>query len=198
MKMPGTGMISRAIAPPSATSNLPPTTQERFKFRLFLEVPRENSLPGATLTLLLSHELQTTSTIEIALFGEVCVFFNIYNFIHLFSAVLGLPCCVGFFSSCDEQGLLSNCYAPASHCSDFSCRAWALRRMEFSSCGSWALKHRLHNSGAWAQLLLGTWDLPRPQGSNPCPLPQQADSLPLNHQGSLRYVFDQTAFKKTS
>ena len=68
----------------------------------------------------------------------------------LFLAVLGLRCCVVFFSSCDEQGLLSNCCAQASHCGDFCCGAWALGRMGFSSCGSQALKHRLSRSGAWA------------------------------------------------
>ena len=31
-----------------------------------------------------------------------------------------------------------------------------------SSCGSWALEHRLSSGGPWAQLLHGTWDLPGP------------------------------------
>ena len=30
-----------------------------------------------------------------------------YNFAYLFLAMLGLHCCVGIFSSCKEQGLLS-------------------------------------------------------------------------------------------
>ena len=34
--------------------------------------------------------------------------------------------------------------------------------MGVSSCGSWALEHRLSSCGAWAELLRGMWDLPRP------------------------------------
>ena len=29
-----------------------------------------------------------------------------------------------------------------------------------SSCGSWALEHRLISCGTWAQLLWGVWNLP--------------------------------------
>ena len=36
------------------------------------------------------------------------------------------------------------------------------RRVGFSSCGSWALEHRLSSCGAWALLLRGKWDLPGP------------------------------------
>ena len=36
------------------------------------------------------------------------------------------------------------------------------RRTGFSSCGSWALEHRLSNCGTRAQLLCGMWDLPAP------------------------------------
>ena len=50
-----------------------------------------------------------------------------------------------------------------SHCGAFSCfRAWALRCMGFSSCGSPALEHRLNCCGTWAWLLCGMWDPPRP------------------------------------
>ena len=76
-------------------------------------------------------------------FGLVFFFFLINLFIYLFiydcarSLLL-----IRFFSSCSDQGLLSNCGAQASHCSGFSCcRARALR-VGFSSCGSWALEHR--------------------------------------------------------
>ena len=58
----------------------------------------------------------------------------------------------------------------ASHCSGFSCcgaRAlgmWAsvVVARGLSSCGSWALEHRLSSCGALAQLLRGMWDLPGP------------------------------------
>ena len=36
------------------------------------------------------------------------------------------------------------------------------RRVGFSSCGSWALEHRLSSCEAWALLLRGMWDLPGP------------------------------------
>ena len=34
--------------------------------------------------------------------------------------------------------------------------------MGFSSCGSWALEHRLNSCGARAYLLRGMWDFPGP------------------------------------
>ena len=39
------------------------------------------------------------------------------------------------------------------------CRAQALGRVSFDSCGYRALEQRLHNCGAQAQLFLGMWDL---------------------------------------
>ena len=55
-----------------------------------------------------------------------------------------------------------------SRCAGFAwrgfscCAAGAVGRVGFSSCGSQALERRLSTCGAWAWLLLGTWDLPRP------------------------------------
>ena len=53
-------------------------------------------------------------------------------------------------------------------CTGFSLR-WLLllrstgsRHTGFSSCGSWALEHRLSSCGARASPLRGMWDLPRP------------------------------------
>ena len=52
----------------------------------------------------------------------------------LLLAVLGLCCCARVFSSFGEQGLLSRCSTPASHCSGFSCcRAQAPACTGFSS-----------------------------------------------------------------
>ena len=92
--------------------------------------------------------------------------FFIYKFIYfilfiLFLAALGLHCRTQSFSSCG---------AWASHCGGFSCcGAWALGTWAsvvvahgLSSCGSRALECRLSSCGAWAQLLCGKWDLPRP------------------------------------
>ena len=58
------------------------------------------------------------------------------------------------FSSCGEQGLLSPVLvswgAQASHCGDFfCCEALALGHMDFSSCSTLALEHRLNSCGAW-------------------------------------------------
>lgn len=60
------------------------------------------------------------------------------------------------------------------------------------SCDTWAECARLPGSGSRAQELwcpgsavLGRWDLPD-QGSNPCILHWQVDSLPLGRQGSTR------------
>ena len=92
---------------------------------------------------------------------------NIYLFIY---RCAGSPLLHGVFSSCCKQGLLSSCGALASNCSGFSCcRARSLGCTGFSicgarglsSCGSWALEHRLNSCDPWALLLCGTWDLPR-------------------------------------
>ena len=48
---------------------------------------------------------------------------------------------------------------------------------------------RLSSHGSRAQPLRGMWDIPD-QGTNLCPLHQQADSQPLRHQGSPKeYLF---------
>lgn len=53
------------------------------------------------------------------------------------------------FSTC-KKGLNSHCCAQASHCG------------HFAYCRTWALEHRLSRYGAWAQLLRGMLNLPRP------------------------------------
>ena len=75
----------------------------------------------------------------------VCFFLYLF----LFLAVLGLRCCVRAFSSCGEL---------ASHCGGFSCcgaralgaQASAVVARGLSSCGSWALEHRLSSCGTRA------------------------------------------------
>ena len=82
------------------------------------------------------------------------LFFN--KFI-LFLAVLSLRCWAQAFSGCGEQGLLC-CGARASHCGGFSCcreqalgaQASVVVACGLSSCGSWALQHRLSSCGARA------------------------------------------------
>ena len=70
----------------------------------------------------------------------------------LFLAVLGLhfpmQCRLSLAAAIRE----CSCYARASNCDGgFSrCRAQALEHVDFSSCGSGALEHRLSNYGIWA------------------------------------------------
>ena len=85
----------------------------------------------------------------------------------------------GFCSSCDEQRLLSGCSVPASPCGVFSCyRPWALgpKASVAAVPGSRAQAHGLGCSTAG-----GTSS---DQGSHLRLLRWQADSLPLNYQGS--------------
>ena len=90
-----------------------------------------------------------------------------------------------------SRWLPSSCNAWPSHYSGFSCcRAWALECLGFSSCGTWAQQLQLLGSRAQANSC-GTQascsaasGITLHQGSNPCLLHWQVDSLPLNHQGS--------------
>ena len=96
------------------------------------------------------------------------------NFIYLYLAVLGLPCCLGFSLIAMSRGY-SSCSMRASYCRGFSyCRAWSLG----CSHGSWA-GSRAQDQNLWCRGLV----LPR-QGSNPGLLHWQVDSLPLSHLGS--------------
>ena len=78
-------------------------------------------------------------------------FFNfIYLFIYLFLAVLGLRFCARAFSSCGKRGPL-----------------FIAVRGSLTIAASLVAEHRLQtcrlsNCGSRAQLLRGTWDLPRP------------------------------------
>ena len=85
----------------------------------------------------------------------------------------------GFFSSCSKSGLLP------------CCGAWVL----LAAVGSPGAEHGLQGAqasavvrglsscGTQASLLHGMWNF-LGQGSNPCLLHWQADSLLLSHQGS--------------
>ena len=88
-------------------------------------------------------------------------FFSVF-----YLAALGLGCCTRAFSGCSEWGRLSSCGVRVCHCSGFSCcRAWALGSAGFRSCSTWALvaaARGLSSCNAQAQLLQGTWNLPRP------------------------------------
>ena len=85
-----------------------------------------------------------------------------------------------------ERGLLSSCGARASHCGGFSCGA-QVPGVGFSSCPSRALESRLSSHTGLVALQL--WVFPD-QGSNPCPLHQQADSYPLHPREALSQCFN--------
>ena len=55
--------------------------------------------------------------------------------------------------------------AVASRCGIWALGAWALVVVArgLSSCGTYAVECRLSSCGAWAWLLCGMWDLPRPR-----------------------------------
>ena len=68
------------------------------------------------------------------------------------------------------MGATLGCGVQASHCGGFSCcGAWVSGTRASvavvqgpSSCGSQSLERRLSSCGAWAWLLRGMWDPPRP------------------------------------
>ena len=77
-------------------------------------------------------------------------FFNIYLFIYLFMAVLGLRFCARAFSSCGKRGpLFIAVHGPLTIAASLVVEH-RLQTRRLSSCGS------------RAQLLRGMWDLPRP------------------------------------
>ena len=79
----------------------------------------------------------------------------------------------GLFPSRSERGLLSSCSAWASHYHGFSCC-----KAQTLNTGSIVMVHRFRCSAACGIFL--------DQGSNPCLLHWQVDSLPPSHQGNLQ------------
>ena len=77
----------------------------------------------------------------------------------------------GLFYKCRKQGLCSSCNVKASYCDCFSC--WGAQVL-----GSWTqwLRHMGLSCSVASGIFPG-------QGSNPCLLHWQADSLSLSHQG---------------
>jgi len=103
-------------------------------------------------------------------------FLNKFVFIYLFGCA-GSLLLHRLFCGCGRQGLLSGCAAQASHSSGFSCcGAQSVWTSVVAALGSVVVVHGLSCPMAYGIF----WD----QESNPCLLHWQADSLPLNHQGS--------------
>ena len=85
------------------------------------------------------------------------------NFIYLFLTVLGLHCCLGLSPVAESRGYsLVAVGKLLTVVTSLVAEHRALGHMDFSSCSSLALKHRLHSCGTPAYLLLGMEDLPRP------------------------------------
>ena len=108
----------------------------------------------------------------------ICIYMNHDLFfkkvcISLCLAVLGLYCCLWAFSSCDQRGLLSRCGVRASHCCGFPCCRHRLQSTQASAL----MAHRL-------SCLRACGIFPE-QVSNPW----QANSYPLDHQGSAHDLF---------
>ena len=99
-----------------------------------------------------------------SLFSFFFFFFNkFYLFIYLFIYLFNFFGCIGSsllhvgFLQLWQAGATLRCSAHASHCSGFSCGAWAL-----GVCASVVVARRFSSCGTQAELLRGMWDLPRP------------------------------------
>ena len=97
-----------------------------------------------------------------------------------------------FFSSCGEQGplFIVACGLLVTVASGHGAQALGVRASgvvarRFSSCGSWALEHRVSSCGAQAEMPVACGIFPT-QGWTLCPLHWQVNSLPLSHLGSPR------------
>ena len=99
----------------------------------------------------------------------------------------GLPCCRARGLLIPMNSLLSAVASPVAEHGFWAFRLKGVAARGLSSCGSWALEHRLSRGGAWAYSVACETFLD--QGSNLCLLHWQADSLPLSHQGNPRMIF---------
>ena len=107
----------------------------------------------------------SATTVNVSLF-----YLFIYLFIFIFGCVGSSFLCEGFLQLW-RAGATLHCSARASHYHGLSLRSTGSRR-----AGSVVVAH-----GPSCFTACGIFP---DQGSNPCPLHQQADSQPLRHQGS--------------
>ena len=108
------------------------------------------------------------------------IFISLKGFFKFILAILCLRCCTRASFSCREPS------HPSVAVQSSAAASSSVAKHRFWSTGSVAEAHRLSGSVACGIF-------PN-QGSNPCPLYWQADSQPLNHQGSppllvLKYIF---------
>ena len=112
-------------------------------------------------------------------------------FSYLFLAVQDLRCHASFALAAESEGCSSQCYshcdAQTSHCAGFSCcGAWALCGLQqLWTVGSVDVTPGLQSTGSIVVVLrlscFSACGIFLDQGSNPCLLHWQADSLPLSH-----------------
>ena len=92
------------------------------------------------------------------------LFFNLY-LIYVFLAVLGPCCCLGFLLTVVSGATVQLWYVVvaslAAQCGFQGAWASVVTAHGLSSWRSQALEHKLSSCLVQAQLLLGTWDLPR-------------------------------------
>ena len=91
-----------------------------------------------------------------------CSYFLFYLFVFIFGCVGSSLLRMGFSLVAASGGYSSLWCTGFSLRWLFLLRSTGSRRSGFCSCGSRALEHRLSSCGAWASLLNGMWDLPRP------------------------------------
>ena len=131
--------------------------------------------PPHLLHIYICKELDTTE--RLYLLTYIYIYIYIYTHTHIYMCVymyifiyfiiltiLGFHCCMWFFSSCAEKGLLSNCGPLASHWDDFSC-------CEAQSLGTRASIVVVHGLSCSMSC-----EIFPEQGSNLCPLHWQTDS----------------------
>ena len=92
---------------------------------------------------------------------NVQVFSVFFLILFLAALVLSSLLFAGFLQL-RQAGATLHCGAWASYCGGFSRCQHGLQACGLSTCGTQALECRLSSCGAWAQLLYGMWDLPRP------------------------------------
>ena len=117
-----------------------------------------------TLQLHLSVEIRRPTTYAhnyVILVKKVFLtFLNIIQLVYLFWAVLGLRCCIGHPLVVVHGLLIAVAFLATEHRLQGMWLPWWWHPL--SSCGSQTREHSLNSCGAWAQLLHGIGDFPRP------------------------------------
>ena len=116
-------------------------------------------------------------------------------FYYLFMTVFGLVAVQAFLQLWRVRATLGAVHwllivaaSLVAKCRLLSTRASVVVTHGLSSCGSWALGYKLSSCDAYAQLLSGMQDLPRPVNELMSPALAGMYSLPLSHQKAQKYI----------